>query len=74
MASSIIASPLEVVSGAFVSFGHKFLEVCDAVGRARAAKALYSELACMSDEELGQHGLKRDEISRTVYAKVYDLR
>jgi hypothetical protein len=74
MASPVVASPLEFISGAFASFGHKFLVVCEELGRARAARALYSALSAMSDEELSQHGLKRDEISRTVYSKVYDLR
>lgn len=50
------------------------LAVLEEFGRARAAKALYSELSVLSDAELGEMGLKRCDISHTVYARVYDLR
>ncbi|MEJ8474969.1 hypothetical protein [Roseibium algae] len=74
MAISIVSSPVEYISSAFSSAARSFLTVCEEIGRARAAKVLYHELSCMSDEELGEHGLKRNDISRTVYSKVYDVR
>ncbi|WP_417687302.1 hypothetical protein [Roseibium sp.] len=73
-AFTAFASPLEGLSSALSAAGQRFLAVCEEFGKARAAKALYAELACMTDEELSELGMKRDEISRTVYAKVYDLR
>ncbi|WP_417667860.1 DUF1127 domain-containing protein [Roseibium sp.] len=71
---SEFASPFEGLSAAFSAAGQRFLAVCEEFGKARAAKALYAELACMTDEELAELGMKRDEISRTVFSKVYDLR
>ncbi|MFD1697484.1 hypothetical protein [Roseibium aestuarii] len=74
MAIAHTASPLEVLSGALSAFGKSCAVVFEEIGRARAARALYSEFAAMSDADLDAHGLKRDEVTRTVYAKVYDLR
>ncbi|MBD8877615.1 DUF1127 domain-containing protein [Roseibium polysiphoniae] len=72
MALSHAASPIETISSIASSLGRSFLETCESIGRARAAKVLYADLAGMSDEELANLGLKRDEISQTVYAKIYD--
>jgi len=74
MAATTSASVFEVAAHTLSSAGKGILAVLEEFGRARAAKALYTELAAMSDEELDALGLVRSDISRTVYNKVYDLR
>jgi len=74
MAATTSASVFELASHALSSAGKGILAFMEEFGRARAARALYTELAAMSDAELDALGLARSDISRTVYAKVYDLR
>ncbi|MBD8891545.1 DUF1127 domain-containing protein [Roseibium litorale] len=74
MAISVSSSPFEAVASAFSHAGTSLLAIFEEFGRARAAKALYSELSVMSDSELAAMGLKRCDISHTVYARVYDVR
>lgn len=74
MATLATSFHFEGISEAVSSAFGKFLTVCEEIGRARASKAMYSELAAMSDSELDQFGLKRDEITRTVYSKLCDVR
>ncbi|NVK33595.1 MAG: DUF1127 domain-containing protein [Rhodobacteraceae bacterium] len=64
----------EGVSEAISSFFSRFIAVCEEVGRARASRAMYAELSAMSDAELDQYGLKRDDVTRTIYSKVSDVR
>lgn len=73
MAISHAASPLDIISSVFSAAGRAVLEFFTEVGRARAAKVMYVELAGMSDSELEKMGLQRNEISQTVYASVYDI-
>lgn len=73
MAISHAASPVDIISSAFSAAGRMILEFFTEVGRARAAKVMYVELAGMSDSELEKMGLQRNEISQTVYASVYDV-
>lgn len=74
MAATTSASVLEHASHALSSAGKGILAFLEEFGRARAARALYTELVGMSDAELDAMGLVRSDISRKVYAKVYDLR
>ncbi|MBO0347177.1 hypothetical protein [Roseibium limicola] len=74
MALTYAASPLDGLSHAWASFSKSCAVFFEEVGRARAARALYAEFSTMSDDELDAHGLKRCDVSQTVYAKVYDLR
>ncbi len=74
MAATTSASVLEHASHALSSAGKGLLAFLEEFGRARAARALYTELSAMSDAELDSLGLVRSDISRKVYAKVYDLR
>jgi len=74
MAVQTAHSPFEVISHGAKSLFEGMMNACEAVGKARAARAMFYELSYMSDEELSKHGLKRDEIAGTIYSKVYDLR
>ncbi|MEP0234912.1 hypothetical protein [Roseibium sp.] len=74
MALSIVASPFDVVFSAASSVKRSFLTFSDIFYRALEAKTLYAELADLSDEQLAVRGLKREEISQAVFAKVYDAR
>jgi len=74
MAATTSASVIEFASHALSAAGRGIVASLEEFGRARAARALYTELAAMSDAELDALGLVRSDISRTVYAKVYDLR
>lgn len=74
MAVQTAHSPIAIISEATGTFFGRMMEAFDAIGKARAAHAMFNELSFMSDEELSKHGLKRDEIARTINAKVFDLR
>ncbi|SHM89590.1 DUF1127 domain-containing protein [Roseibium suaedae] len=74
MAISVSSSPFDAVASAFSHAGSTLLAILEEFGRARAAKALYGELSVLSDAELAEMGLKRDEITNTVYSRVYDVR
>ncbi|WP_153771653.1 DUF1127 domain-containing protein [Labrenzia sp. CE80] len=74
MALSIVASPFDAVFTAASSVNRAFFAFCDSFYRALEAKTLYAELANMSDEQLAVRGLKREEVSQAVFAKVYDAR
>lgn len=74
MALSQTASSFDGFSASLASFGKSLAAFFEEVGRARAARALYSEFSAMSDAELDKFGMKRDDIAGTVYSKVYDLR
>lgn len=67
-------SPLQGIAAGLSAIGNSILAFFEDIGRARAAKLMYQDLSNMSDAELSSIGLKRNEISRTIYAKVYDLR
>ena len=68
------ASVFEFAADALASLGKGILAFTEEFGRARAAKALYTELAVLTDAELEAMGLKRSDITRTVFAKVYEGR
>ncbi|WP_346892979.1 DUF1127 domain-containing protein [uncultured Roseibium sp.] len=74
MAATTSSSVMEHASHAFSATGKGILAFFEEFGRARAARALYTELSAMSDAELDSLGLVRSDISRKVYAKVYDRR
>ncbi len=66
---TVLSSPLEAVSSSISAFGRHLLTVCEEIGKARAANALYAQLAYLSDDELSERGLTRDQLTRTVYTK-----
>ena len=73
MAITYTVSPSEAVSSTATSFFREIRTLMKEFGRARAASAMYEELNGLSDEQLDKMGLARNDISRKVFAKVYDL-
>lgn len=74
MADTYTASPFETVSASFSAFLRGIGTFLEEFGRARAASAMYDNLNGLSDEQLDQLGLERNDIARTVAAKIYDIR
>lgn len=74
MADTYTASPFETVSASFSSFLREIRIFMEEFGRARAASAMYDNLNGLSDEQLDEMGLERNDIARKVFAKVYEIR
>ena len=74
MADTYSASPIETASAAFSSVLRGIGTFLEEFGQARAASAMYENLNGLSDEQLEELGLERNDIARTIAAKIYDIR
>ncbi|ADZ68490.1 hypothetical protein [Polymorphum gilvum] len=70
MATQITLPASGTLAAALRAFGRGLFETLEAFGRARAAAALYEKFALLSDEELARLGLSRDDVTRTIAARL----
>jgi uncharacterized protein YjiS (DUF1127 family) len=59
---------LRQTPAAFYRLGERISEFLDGIGEARAMAERFKSLSRMSDHQLAEHGLKREDIPKAVLA------